>query len=185
MLHLYKWINKPEQQTQYLGGRVWPREWGLCYWDFQIHITQGKKKTPAFRPLTGIANSSEQHLITAHLSPVFRMEKSQPSFPEMKYRHAQLYFSLALLLDWLPAPAVRSNDTLPPTSCLDGAAEKRSYAGTCATRRQAAVRRHKPQTRSRLSLICRFIIAKYNIYIMYSDIFKNFIQKQVSTKLNQ
>lgn len=30
-----------------------------------------------------------------------------------------------------------------------------------------------------------FIISKDNIYIKYGNIFKNFIQKQVSTKLNQ
>lgn len=148
------------------------------------HYTR-KKRTRAFRPLTGTAKSSQQHLIAARLLPVFRMEQSQPSLPEMKYRHAQLCFSLALLLVWLPAPVVRSKDTLPPTSCSDGAAEKRSHAGTCATQHQAAVCRHKAQTRSRLSLICGFIISKYNIYIMYRDIFKNFIQKQVSTKLNQ
>lgn len=107
VMHLYSWINKPEPQTD----AVWPREWGLCYWDCQIHITHGKKRTRAFGPLTGTAKSSQQHLIAARLLPVFRMEQSQPRLPEMKYRHVQLCFSLALLLVWLPAPAVRSEDT--------------------------------------------------------------------------
>lgn len=41
------------------------------------------------------------------------------------------------------------------------------------------------QTQTRLSYICMFIISKYSIYIRYSNTFENFIQKRVSTKLNQ
>lgn len=43
----------------------------------------------------------------------------------------------------------------------------------------------KSQTQARLSYVCMFIISKYSIYIRYSNNFENFIQKQVSTKLNQ